>query len=1314
MWALASLAGAAEALKLLPAIVGVDLEHPAAWRRGWEEEPATPSAAAAAVLALDKADRGRLKAELAATASDPRYKGAKQNLDLGRHEVLKQLLKAAVTEANARLQTRRLKPLDRVLTLNSGGYGDFGRDQDITAFAGDDLRERVFFEAMRDVAERQFGLRVAWQSDALGARSGVTLPGLEVTFHRGGNELPDTSGAQELHRFALDYRKVIEQQAKMPEAYYGYGAETEVQATRGAPSRQPGRTRMQILRPGATGVTCTSVFGATADQVRSETGYRGESRVRRAQNAVHIVNDALQAAHHRVDPNSSESQGPLKYAGRALDQLCQFNGMAPWPDLAPEDRVELLRPLLPRQSEADLQKMAAAMGKHLDVAHATFTTKQAPTAIGARKVEAGDRDAAARVALIFLKNAAAHTTTAIVDEMVCPPPFDYAALEKIGPIRGKRFGDLPPEEQVKVALEHDRRYRESVSVAAMENLLVTMRALRQVQDLAPELGRDATQRMLARVRVIGVPADQQPVLGRVLQLAADHADVSIRREASRDPAERRALGQQMDRIRFDISQRAAAFQRVQPTLTGAELLTRLKQVDVRRTIADLGRPQLPPDLAALDEHRQRLNALALPGEEPGARPLVERVKGAFKLAGGLKTMAAERLYDEAFQWGNVGTALQMIELYQNGADYGAYAQMVGLDLAGRFRWYLGYVGQAALAKDEKAVEDLGKNILFDLATKFVPGAGTVKMIFDLEVGLVNVTVGYTFNQLNASLIDAVYTGAAGRTNEGTAGKRAGAIRDAGIAVLEPKHVSIVTDPKTKRPVARIDRSAVYRHFFQVWTGVAPDDAYAVNPTVAGADGLFQTHARVVALIRRQAQEKEPLWPGDRSESFNPQELETAMDNLRGLLRPRVAKVCQDRLSELGVREFFVKDEDGVPRDQIFDGLTTRLLGDVLTGLIETTQNSVLSQAVAKRRLEGLADAGDMAALAEDLGREIVKPRPAAGPRYYLELQHGLADVDSELDGTGKLPLQIQLRREGGTGAMEEAVTFEFHPGPMQPVDVNYRPAGLIMGGESAPRPGLVDTDAYWMNVVRQPVEVRALVNGREVAKTARSFFVRLKKWVPPNKNLRLEDIKLPNEAWPEVFYVEKNPRGPRRRGFTQLTGPQPLENWDLQPGRSTGWAGHAKEVYNFRVLGGAPGQVPTAEDIKINDEQELDMSWVIEKADGVTPRIESVDLTSPDEGTGRDVASRVVRLTPATKGRLAYRITRNAQGAPSAFNGTLWFMVENVRAKVRMKSRTGSSDGAAGPVNDTAMPDMMVRLGQALATTLENSGLAKAVAPARK
>jgi hypothetical protein len=257
---------------------------------------------------------------------------------------------------------------------------------------------------------------------------------------------------------------------------------------------------------------------------------------------------------------------------------------------------------------------------------------------------------------------------------------------------------------------------------------------------------------------------------------------------------------------------------------------------------------------------------------------------------------------------------------------------------------------------------------------------------------------------------------------------------------------------------------------------------------------------------------------------------------------------------------------------------------------------------------------------------------------------------------------------------------------------------MIMGGDAAPRNQLIDGDAWSQDVVRQPVEARALSGGSVLAKDSRTFYVRLKKWAP--KKLKLEEIVLPNSAWPSVFYNGV----PYRRSIKRLTGPQALDSWDLQPGRSAGFNAHAKEVYNVRVLGGKPGQVPEPDDIKIWDEQELDMSWVLERAEGEQGHIDSPDLTAPEQLKDPNDISRIVLLGRRVKGRLSYKLNRNEQHVVRGFDGSLVFLCEGYRGKIRMKSRTSSQDGQSiGPVNDQNMPDMMANLARTLVAMLEGT-----------
>ena len=522
---------------------GVETQKAQDWEAAWlADNSAAEVRAVEAVVQLSKLDRQIVKQELAIASQQEKYQAIKRNLDIGRHELLKRVIAAAIIEANKRLDEQKLTRLKQLTLINCGGVGDFARDQDITAFADDPLRERVFFESLLEVAD-SMGIKGEPQNKTLGLKSGINFHGLEVTFHAGKNDLPDTASTTERMSFALDYRKVIESQAKAPEAYFGYGAELEVQANRIAIPGTASKTKMQVFRceDGVT-VRYTGVLQASAEDVNGVTRYTRGSRVRAAQHAVHMTNNFLQATRHSLDPASTPSQGPLKYAGRTLDHLCQLRGMEPWSKLELPDRIELLRPLFPADlADAQIEKLATSMARHLDVAEMTLRNKVVPEVIGKVPV---DPAVSAKVASIFMRKAAAQTAKHLATEMLQPPPFDHDLMPRLAAGEGKNWHHLSLAEKGVLARKYDKSYQENVSIAAMENLLVTMRCLKDLDALDNRgVGSQAIAEVVNSARPVDPKDPRQKQLYELMKLAADHAETTVEREQSTDPNVRRALGQ---------------------------------------------------------------------------------------------------------------------------------------------------------------------------------------------------------------------------------------------------------------------------------------------------------------------------------------------------------------------------------------------------------------------------------------------------------------------------------------------------------------------------------------------------------------------------------------------------------------------------------------------------------------------------------------------------------------------------------------------------------------------------------------------------
>lgn len=726
----------------------------------------------------------------------------------------------------------------------------------------------------------------------------------------------------------------------------------------------------------------------------------------------------------------------------------------------------------------------------------------------------------------------------------------------------------------------------------MENLLIMMRCLKDLDALDNRaIGSQTLAEVVNAVRPVDAKDPKQQQLFELMKLAADHAEVTTERERTTDPQVRRALSQHMDRLRYEVSQKAAAYQKEHGKLAGQELIAELAPLGPGRILGDQKKGVVDADVAAFRQMRGKYAGLRYAWSDIAEMPSPEQMKAILKSRQGLGARLSEKMWDETMQLGNVVLGLQMLEMYQNDAAWTDYATVLGTDLIGRYRWYLGYVGQAAQIRSQTQAVDFGKNIIFDLLSKAVPGCGTVKIVFDIEKGLVMVTFGYAVNQANAALIDAMYTGPAGRINTGTEGKAAGRIRDAGECVLDAALVKRVTGKDGKDHI-EIDRASLYRRFFRDFAGIEFD--LLPRPMIAdkAQSDFVKAHDALITAMRKQCEQAEPTWFNRVAEYFNPSDLDTAMTAFKKVLEDRCAKRANASLDALAVRQFYTKDADGNVHEVISEGLRMRLLTDFVSGMISTWQSELMEQVLLKREIESLADAADMSALSAMLAKESFQPRKAKG-KWVLSIDHGMPHIDTELDGGKPLPLTCELRRFGPPGEDVGNVVLQATCGEPEPVDRNYRPVGMMMAGATT-RASLTDTAMYWKDVVRQPVTVKAVANGGSgpvLAETTRSFYVRVAQ--PEARKIRLDDLKLAPGDWPSFFTSEG-----RFCSITRLTDVQPLENWTLEKGRSVGETSHSKLVYN---------QKRDPDGFVWRDEQEIDMSWAVERADGGSTHIETPD-----------------------------------------------------------------------------------------------------------
>lgn len=965
------------------------------WRQQWMDANTNQDELAklAVDLAASKAlPRDTLKRQLGQRADkDKTFKSAIRNLDIGRHQFLKNLFARAVEETNRRLAAKKLTPLDRTTVLNSGGTGDFTRDIDVTVFAGDDLRETTFFEAMRDLA-RKMGLKVkAGEGDSVA--KGIEIDDLEVAFHRGRNDLPDPRFATDPVEFQLEYRRVIEQQAKNPEAYFGYGGDTEVVGRRFL-SVKPGQTLVQTFEATPGGVRYTGQIASCMREARAILRGAADNRIRRAQRAIHATNDYLQAARHEVHAGLA-TQGALKYAGRGLDELAAFHGFKAWSELVREDRIQLLARMHPPGYLDDPanRNQLAKLEQSLEVAYRVYQFKALPGELGADTDEARQQVELHRyAALTFLRRACSSMATAVAQEMLDPPAIDPRLLAQLNQPDGP-WQKMNAAERDALARQRDETYRSCVSAAAMENLLVTIEQLARID--APEFNPRGLDFGDASIKQILDRADAK--VRPLIELAVQHAGASVELSRPSTPEAHRRAQQTMARTREEL----AAF--LKKPVPGAEIVAAAKQMGARSFIRAQNEGRTVLWSQGVEEMKERLRRHL---EDSFPENSYESTRRQLQTLG-VKGYVARRVHEEAFQLGNVVDALSLIEMYQGGAAREDYAWFIAQNLLGRCYWGLGYLMQAAQVRDEEALAALGQNLVFDALSRVIPGVAQAKIFFDIERGLVVVTVGWALNQANADLIDALYTGEAGRLSNASAGTVGGRIRDSGFVVLPAGLVRKVTDPKTKAPAIQIDQAGLYQHLYRQWiAGPAgrevPYDEVESRPLIAGPVGpLLAAHDALAKAILDVGGDVEPAWFGEPQKWQDKDRLDKAIAGFVAAFRPLCRKETDRVLWESAVREFYQNE-----RDVIAEGLHQRMLGDLLGGMIGTWQTHRLEMQYARRQVEYMAGLGDMQAMSEALAQPVVD---GDMPQFDIVVASGESRPGrSAYTRYGRLPLSCHL------------------------------------------------------------------------------------------------------------------------------------------------------------------------------------------------------------------------------------------------------------------------------------------------------------------
>jgi antitoxin component YwqK of YwqJK toxin-antitoxin module len=1014
-----------------------------------DPEPSLDRTAAAVLQLAKDQEYGRTQ------AVDDLKKGGEgtrrliKNLDVGRHQLLKVLYARAFDIANKRLQQDGLSPLQKVQAVNAGGTGDFTRDQDITVFAGDEVREKYFFDAvLAAAADDAIGLT------AVRTIGGVDFPQIEVTLFRGEGDLPDARFATDVEEFHLNYQKAIANQAANAEAYKGGGADIEVKGR-----RIPGKMYVQQFSMKNGRLEYIAETPLNFREARSIFAGTPPERWQRFERAAHIFSDFIQGRQH--SHGDDLTKGPLKYAGRAIEHLCELHGMKPWPELKSEDRVALLRRVWPHISPDSEQgkRIFAQVSEALDAAVEVKVNKRMPAGL--------EGEAAVRtqqIALGFLRNSTGATLSRMVSDLLCPPAFDSKTMRQLA---GSQWDTMTPRQRYEFTRDRNEIFRAATGRASMENLLTAVSMLRMMDFEGIRILADRPGEQLMAKALQSATLKQRPIL----ELASEYAGLWARRQQTSDPTVRAECDRQLNTVR----KRLVAFcPKVGGEMPGEKLLFAAAEAGPLRVLAaeQRGRRWLSAEAQdSLRTMRQNLLA-AFPSHAEEWKAFRAEVESI-----GMKTYLGKRMLTEFYQLDSLADALTLVEMYQENAGWQNIGKYIGINLVSRIHWGIGPMIQAVGVYDENpAVAEeraaaLGKNLVFMTLSRVVPWAATAKVTFDVVRGTVSVTVGWAVRETNAATIDAVYTGEAGRTNEAAAGTVRGRLRDSGVCVLPDHLVHRQWDPKSGQTTIAVDTSGTYLHFLSDWMGVDPEIVPRGVVPAPDRARLVSAHDRLVHVILDQAEQYGSTWVQKPGQEFFPirmseKVVSDALTEFSTRLRDRATSIVDTVLAETatrGYRSFMEKEGTDVIRE----GLLNRFCADLLGGMLETWQVRITTQILAAREIERAATAMDLQAIAEEMvnhwepSKNRIPPleirmtsagtteapgerteTPDADQSLDAELLPPKFEIEARADGVpvhGGLAVSglegvsvsFVLKAVGQTGDTEQPVRFEVIPGRLR-------------------------------------------------------------------------------------------------------------------------------------------------------------------------------------------------------------------------------------------------------------------------------------------
>lgn len=1107
-------------------------------------------------------------------------------MDVARHELIKFAIGRAIRNANEELRGRGCAPIRRVAVSNCSTIGDGSRDADLTIHAEDEVREAALFRHLSAYFNGLNNPLLSTRQTATDQARGVafSVSGMEISFHRGFNDVPPPHEPMDLMSFALTYRRNAEKQFENPEAYVGFGAEQEVQGRRGL--RVAGKGRPQVL---VQNFMVNRASGKVAYEANQYTNQRLAMDALRmtlgpdytqAHDAMHIFCDFVQASHHQHDDNEDVSKGPLKYGKRALNALCRMYGFGEYDTLSKDARLQVIRlGLGPGQPDTLVANFETAL-------HASFLNMR-----DGNPQRIADSPESRKV-MSFLRRAAARSLQQVARVMMDPAPVRPASV----PV--ENWVKLNRVEQDQLARQ-DPEYAKRLSVAAMENLVIATRLLAQVDIAEANRGASTPFGHLALRQVIE-ESGGNPRLQRVLQLASDHAQVDACIERTPPPgtdvkawaAQRKQLVKERDRLRYELSQECAAFR---------------DSDERKRVVKAMGTPALdllkncpktliPPDLTPLQGKRAGHAKIATGGDDP--QPAFQRAVQFGKNLGGLA-------FSHASDPNNIPDMLSLVEMAQTGAGADDYKRFLVRNIAGRYNPVVGYaVGITETSRvpdaeeQERQLKEMGKGVVFDVLSRYVPGCAQAKLIFDIEKGIVNVTYGHAIRGLNSDLVDAIYMGEAGRVGPGRAGTLSGWVRDAVEPVLPDTFVVQYKDDAQK-PQVGIDTVGLYKTLFTDWTGRPYDRLQGILDLKKGSMSFVKAHDALVKCFEDRAEGLEPGWfEANTLNLYRETDLEAATRAFLAAADPFAREIVRRALASIpNVREY-TEERGGKTVNSIEEGLVSRLCCDMIAGMEAEWKTLAMKKRQLRKNLDGLMSAAITSSLAEELASpemHLVRGKPLPSFAVTLSARTPDGSLQYELDGNFPLPLICELKPQGEMPDDAPKVEAKVLTGNLTAVPSSYRPFKNRAAGQFDYEEAAKDASLWANNVFRQDITLQAVRadNGAVLGETKTSLLVRF----APASAMRLEPSTITGkERVPLVLALKGSgfPAGPRWEwdmgdGYKRTTYEPKLEYTYAKAG-----------TYNVTVKlhdrthivpGGTKGTVPvlaeTRGSVTIADDREL-------------------------------------------------------------------------------------------------------------------------------